>query len=84
MDDFSNIRDVIDMWPTRAVLADEMSAILEVAGGRVTGEQVHKWAQKAAIPARFHQTLLEAARRRGFPVTADVIVRLHHLQRAAA
>ncbi|MFD2855388.1 hypothetical protein ACFSZS_12305 [Seohaeicola zhoushanensis] len=77
MDDFSTIRDVIDLWPTRAAVAVDMNNHLPEEGPRVTGEQVHKWAQKCAIPARFHRALISAAQGRGFTVSADDVVRLH-------
>ena len=85
MDSFSTIRDVIDLWPTRAALAEEMNVHLPDVGPRVTSEQVHKWAQKRAIPARYHKALLAAGQLRGLPITAGQIVDLHDpTSRAAA
>jgi hypothetical protein len=75
MNSFSSIRDVVDLWPTRGALADDMRSIAPFAP--VTAERVSKWPSAQAIPARFHHALLEAAKVRGFPLTADDLVRLH-------
>jgi len=64
----STVKQLIDMWPTRKVLADEIGT---------SKERVDKWAQTGSIPARFHAAVLRAARQREFVVTADDIVRLH-------
>lgn len=75
MDDISSIRDLVNVWPSRATLADDINA---VAGrGLVTTAQVHKWAEKQSIPAKYHHPVIRAGQLRGFPVTADLIVRLH-------
>lgn len=64
----ASIPDVINLWPARKDLASEIS---------VPVDRVHKWAQNAAIPAKFHLSVIESAARRGFPVTADLLARLH-------
>lgn len=71
----NSIRDIVNLWPSRAELSDDMNGI--DANRRVSVHQVNKWAEKSALPARYHWQLLHAARLRGFPVTADLIVRLH-------
>lgn len=70
-----NISAVIDLWPTRKDLASDLD---------VSVDRVHKWAQTNAVPARFHFGLLNAAVQRGYPVTADLLVRLHAGQPEAA
>jgi hypothetical protein len=67
----SSIRSVIDLWPTRRDMAADM---------QVSTDRVHKWAKANAIPARFHLRVIEAATARGFPVTADLLVQLHHAE----
>lgn len=75
MSKFSSIREVIDMWPTRAALAGDMLLVAPFAP--VSAERISKWPSAEAIPARFHQAILEAAKLRGFPVTAQDLVWLH-------
>lgn len=70
-----DVRGLIDLWPTRRELADEVFT---------TVDRVHKWAQSGAIPARFHARFLRAADLRGFDVTAEVLVRLHDVPGQAA
>ena len=75
MPEIASIRDLVNLWPTRAELARDVAAVapdicLSVA-------QVHKWAEKQSIPARYHHPVLRAAQRRGFAVTADRIAELH-------
>ena len=69
------IKELIDLWPTRKVVAEELAT---------TKDRVDKWAQSGSIPARFHAPLLRAAHRRGFAVTADDLVRLHDGSRGEA
>ena len=69
------IKSLIDLWPNRKDLADEIS---------VSVDRVHKWAQTDSIPARFHARILRAAEARGFCVSADDLVRLHDRPEQAA
>ena len=71
MYNISTIGDVINLWPSRKVLADDLSKFTHV-----TPDRVHKWA-KAGIPARYHFALVAAAQARGFSITADLLARLH-------
>lgn len=75
MSDIYTIRELIDLWPTRATLADDMALVAPFA--RVTAERVNKWPSANAIPSRFHQIIIDAGALRGFEITADVLVRLH-------
>jgi len=68
MEKSPTVSSMIDMWPSRKALAVEVG---------VPVDRVHKWHASASIPARFHQAVLDAARLRGFPVTADDIVKMH-------
>lgn len=75
MDKISTIRDLVNLWPARSALAGDIN---DIAGAAlVTLAQVHKWAENQSIPAKYHHFVVVAAGRRGFPVTADLIVRLH-------
>ncbi|RBW42556.1 hypothetical protein DS901_13410 [Loktanella sp. D2R18] len=64
----SSTKDLIDMWPSRRTLANEVG---------VSADRVHKWALSNAIPAGFHAQVIECGAARGFPVDADLIVKLH-------
>lgn len=75
MSEPSSISAVIDLWPTRRALADDV---------QITQDRVHKWAQVEAIPAKYHLAVIQAAAARGFPVTADLLARLHAKSEAAA
>jgi len=75
MDNLSSIKAVINLWPTRAAFAQDMCSVNRALP--VTVHQAHKWAEKGAIPANRHQSLIRAAALHGFPVTAELIVRLH-------
>lgn len=77
MDTVQTVRDAIGLWPTRMILAEDMTAQLSDAEQPVSAARVHKWAQNNAIPARFHRAFLAAAASRGFAIDADMIVRLH-------
>lgn len=63
-----SITALIDLWPTRRQLADDVG---------VMTDRVHKWAKSNAIPARFHLRVVRAGAERGFPVSADLLVVLH-------
>jgi hypothetical protein len=74
MDDLSiinaamNIRSFIDQWETRAALAAEIG---------VKTDAVHKWAQKEAIPTKYHFSVLTAANRRGFAIDPMRLAEMH-------
>lgn len=76
MENISSIRDLINLWPTRADLASDIGKACHAL--KATTAQVHKWAETQSIPAKYHQAILFAAGERGFSITADLIVRLHH------
>ena len=75
MDEISSIRDLVNLWPTRADLAKDVNLAFPTLG--VTTAQVHKWAEKGSIPSKYHFPVLQAGRQRGFDVSADLIVMLH-------
>jgi hypothetical protein len=81
MDQIPTIRDLVNLWPTRADLAGEMTTL--AASRPVSVHQVHKWAETGSIPAKYHFQLVAAARNRDFPVTADLLIRLHAAEDAA-
>lgn len=69
----TSIRDIIGLWPSRADLASDISVPTSV----VTADRVHWWVRSSSIPPKFHSRILDAAARRGFPLTADDVVRAH-------
>lgn len=82
MEEISSIRDLINLWPTRAQLADDIR--IRAPSLRVNAAQVHKWADAGSIPSKYHYPILESARDRGFGVSADLIVELHAPKASAA
>lgn len=68
MTDICSTKDLIDMWPSRRTLADEVG---------VSADRVHKWALSNAIPAAFHAQVIACGIARGFAIDADLIVHLH-------
>ncbi len=82
MEKTSTVRDLIDLWPTRAALAEDISARCE--DRPATPAQVHKWAASGSIPSRFHWAVVQSGLARGFDVSADLIVQLHAPQKGAA
>lgn len=72
----ATVRDVIQLWPARRELG-------EAVGVEVS--RVHKWAQANAIPAKFQQSVIDAAQARGFSiVTASLMVALHDARTVAS
>lgn len=82
MENLSSIRDLINQWPTREALAADIRSCFPHLS--VTTHQVHKWAEKDCVPARYHFPILVAGRKREFPITAELIARLHLPGRNAA
>ena len=74
MSDVSSVTSLINLWPRRADLAEDVAAEL---GSEVTTGRVHRWAGTGVIPARYHAAVVRAGRARGFNIDADLIVRLH-------
>lgn len=77
-----SIRDLVNLWPTRAALAADINCVSPVLG--VTTSQVHKWAEKGSIPARYQYSILQAARTRGLDVSAELLLSLQHPAEDAA
>jgi hypothetical protein len=71
----TTIRDLINLWPTRKTLVDDIRAAFPELP--VSVSQVHKWAEKQSVPARYQHALVVVGQGRGFDVTADLIVQLH-------
>lgn len=68
MEQISNIRALIALWPSRKAFADAIGVPLD---------RVHKWVTADAIPAKHHLAVLRSASLHGFPVSAEMLVRLH-------
>lgn len=75
MEAISSIRDLVNLWPTRSSLADDLQTLCP--GLKANTERVYKWAENGAIPARYHFWVLKAGQQRGFAIDADLMVRLH-------
>jgi hypothetical protein len=69
MNDSNHIRDLIDRWPTRKALADEVGA---------NTASVHKWATTGRVPPRWQLAVIRAAQARGVAhVTAEWMIEVH-------
>lgn len=75
MEAISSIRDLVNLWPTRSSLVEDLRIFSP--GMKVTTARVHKWAENGSIPAKYQFSVLTAGRHRGFSITADLIVKLH-------
>lgn len=70
------IRKLIDSWPTRRALADQIGAQTDA---------VHKWASSGRIPADWQAAVVTAARENGFGhVTAEWMLEQHRREAGAA
>ena len=73
MSEKSSIRELIDTWPTRKALADEIGANVEA---------VHKWAAANRIPSDWQAAVIVAALRIGMnDINGDWMVQ-HHARAA--
>lgn len=69
MSNISSIRELIDAWPTRKALADEVGANVEA---------VHKWASVNRIPADWQAAVIVAALNMGLKgINGDWMVKQH-------
>ncbi len=80
MDSNLTVRAIIDMWPSRAALAEDVGT----PDDPVTLATVHKWAQRNSIPSQYHAPLLRAAGRREIALSANQLVAAHERPRRAA
>ena len=62
------VASLIDKWPSRKALADEIGA---------NPAAVHKWATAKRIPADWQAHVLKAARLRGIQITPEWMVDVH-------
>ena len=63
------IKTLIDSWPARRMLADEIGVNLE---------SVHKWATAGRIPSKYQERVIRAAQKSGLHhITAEWMVRVH-------
>lgn len=75
MEQETTARTIIDLWPSRVALAGDINT----PDDPVTVAKINKWAQRCAIPSRYHGRILRAGLRRGFDLSAEAIVRAHDL-----
>lgn len=68
MEKIATIKQLIDLWPARKDLAKDVG---------VETDRVHGWAKAGSIPAKFHMLVCESANRRSYPVSAELLDRLH-------
>jgi hypothetical protein len=80
MGDFADIKHLLGLWSTRAILAEALSTPDAV----VTEGRVHKWAARGFIPARYWPALIRAAAQRGRLLSADDILSAHSATDRAA
>lgn len=63
-----SFQDVIDLWPTRAALADDIG---------VSRVRVSTWRHRDSIPGEFWRRIVKAAKRNGYAsVTVDCLARI--------
>ena len=75
MEAITNIRDLVNLWPTRSSLAEDLQTLCPSLNTNTA--RVYKWAEHGAIPARYHFSVLTAGRCRGFEISAELMVKLH-------
>jgi hypothetical protein len=75
MENISTIREIINLWPKRQALADDLNATFD--DFKVTAGMVHKWAENGSVPSKYQHHLIECGLARGFPITAELLVTLH-------
>jgi hypothetical protein len=69
MSEHSHIKDLIDTWPTRKALAEQIGANVDA---------VHKWAATNRIPSDWQARVIKAAQACGLThVTGDWMVAQH-------
>lgn len=69
------VREIINLWPSRAALAGDVNS---VAGVKVAStSQVHRWADVQSIPAKYHHWIVLAAGRRSLDVDAAALALAH-------
>lgn len=82
MEAVSTIRELVNLWPTRASLHEDLRR--HFPSLPVSVHRIHKWAETGSIPPRYHHPVFVAAQDRKFPVTAELIARLHCPEASAA
>lgn len=76
MENISTIRDLIDTWPTRKALAEQIGA---------NPDAVHKWAASGRIPSDWQAAVVIAARDKGLTdITAEWMLEQHRREAGAA
>lgn len=55
------IIQILDRWPSRRAIADDMNRALVV---------VHRWFSRLSVPAEYDAPLIRAAKKRGINLTA--------------
>ena len=75
MTQISTIRSLLDQWPTRKDLADDIECSVD---------RIHKWVRSGSIPARFHGRVMRSAADRGITVSAETMIALHDKTNEAA
>ncbi|WP_146592530.1 hypothetical protein [Puniceibacterium confluentis] len=75
MDKISTIRDLVALWPSRQIFAQDLD---------VPVVRVHKWITANSIPAKYQKYVLDSASARALPVSAPLILEIHAETRSAA
>ena len=60
-------REILELWPSRSDLAADVGEKLDT---------VRKWIERGSIPKEKMQAVLEAARKRKIPLSAEILIEL--------
>lgn len=82
MNELSDIKSVIDLWPTRDALREAMKPHLH--GRPITTDRIHKWAKAGSIPSVYMHAVICAAIDCKISLDAATLVRLNSLAGSAA
>ena len=75
MSEHSDIKSVINLWPTRDAL--RLAMVPYLGDQELTTDRIHKWASSGAVPGVYLYAFIRAAADAGFGLVAEAIVRLN-------
>lgn len=73
----TSVREIVGLWKSYAEMAADV-------GHGLREHQPRDWARRGRIPAEFISPLVEAAQRRGYPLTLETVTRILAAPEAAA
>lgn len=77
----TTVSSLLGRWRSFGQCADDLSAVIREEMPRGT---VRTWNSRESIPALYHRSLILAAARRGFVITADELIDAHDAYREPA